>query len=121
MNSPKLKVVHYCKSVLRPGRPGRKGRHEICRQTRAGRAGPRPSENIGRERPGRRDVVCGDNYFAEHLEEAATEAVKLIASHKPDLFFAGPAFEAGRYGMSCGAICKAVEEKLNIPAVTWDV
>jgi betaine reductase len=31
---------------------------------------------------------------------------------------AGPAFLGGRYGVACGAICKAVKERLNIPAVT---
>ena len=30
---------------------------------------------------------------------------------------AGPAFNAGRYGMACGAICQALEP-LGIPAVT---
>ena len=31
---------------------------------------------------------------------------------------AGPAFNAGRYGVACGAICKAAQDKLGIPAVT---
>jgi glycine reductase len=42
----------------------------------------------------------------------------MIEKHKPDVFVAGPAFNAGRYGMACGTICKAVTEKLNIPTVT---
>ncbi len=35
-----------------------------------------------------------------------------------DIFFAGPAFQAGRYGVACGAICKAVKEKFNVPVIT---
>ena len=31
---------------------------------------------------------------------------------------AGPAFDAGRYGVACGEVCKVVQEKLGIPAVT---
>ena len=31
---------------------------------------------------------------------------------------AGPAFNAGRYGVACGTICKAVEERLMIPVIT---
>ena len=63
-------------------------------------------------------VICGDNYYAENLAKAESDILKMIISYKPDLFVAGPAFEAGRYGVACGAICKAVEEKLSIPVVT---
>ncbi len=31
---------------------------------------------------------------------------------------AGPAFNAGRYGTACGAVCAAVAEKFGIPVVT---
>jgi len=31
---------------------------------------------------------------------------------------AGPAFNAGRYGQACGALCQAVGRELGIPAVT---
>lgn len=63
-------------------------------------------------------VVCGDNYFGEHLEEARTEILKLIEPFRPDLFIAGPAFNAGRYGVACGTIAKAVEDALGIPVLT---
>ena len=35
-----------------------------------------------------------------------------------DLFIAGPAFNAGRYGLACGELCARVREDLGIPAVT---
>lgn len=63
-------------------------------------------------------VVCGDNWFGEHLEEAQERIVKMVEKYKPDLFLAGPAFNAGRYGVACGTICRAVEEKLGIPVLT---
>ena len=31
---------------------------------------------------------------------------------------AGPAFNAGRYGLACGAVCKAANDRLGLPAVT---
>src|SRR4030095_9565216 len=63
-------------------------------------------------------VICGDNYAAEHADRAIPELVALVASAKPDLLVAGPAFLAGRYGVACGALCAAVQAELTIPAVT---
>lgn len=63
-------------------------------------------------------IVCGDNYMADNPEKAVPEGIALIEKFKPDLFIAGPAFNAGRYGMNCGRMCKEVGEKLGIPTVT---
>ncbi len=63
-------------------------------------------------------IICGDNYFAEHAEKSLEEIIFLTRSFKPDLVIAGPAFNAGRYGMACAEVCKAVGEKLKIPAIT---
>ena len=32
----------------------------------------------------------------------------MVKKYNPDLFIAGPAFNAGRYGVACGDICKTV-------------
>lgn len=63
-------------------------------------------------------VVCGDSYFNENIEAATTKIIDLIKDYQADLFIAGPAFNAGRYGTACGTICKAVQDKLNIPTLT---
>lgn len=71
-------------------------------------------------------VVFGDNYLAEKTEVATGEILALLAplfkndedGDKPHLLLAGPAFNAGRYGLACGAICRAVEEHFALPAVT---
>lgn len=63
-------------------------------------------------------IVCGDNYMADNTEKAISEIFELMDDYKPDLFIAGPAFNAGRYGPACGALCKAVKEKLSIPTIT---
>ena len=63
-------------------------------------------------------VICGDSYFAENPEEASTKIIELISEFDIDLFIAGPAFNAGRYGIACGNISQVVQKEFNIPAVT---
>ena len=63
-------------------------------------------------------IVCGDSYFNENLEQAKADILEMVKSQKPDLFIAGPAFNAGRYGVACGTICAEVQEKLGIPVIT---
>lgn len=63
-------------------------------------------------------VICGDNYFTENGEEGAEEVFLLIPRQEFDIFIAGPAFNAGRYGLACGELCKRVTERLGLPAVT---
>lgn len=62
-------------------------------------------------------VVCGDSYFNEN-DDAINVIVDMIKSYEPDLVIAGPAFNAGRYGVAAGAVSEAVMNELNIPAVT---
>ena len=63
-------------------------------------------------------VVCGDSYFNENLEKVQVELIDMIKGCDPQLFIAGPAFNAGRYGVAAGTITKAVQDELGIPAVT---
>ena len=63
-------------------------------------------------------IVCGDNYFADHQDEALEEILKVVEEKTPDLFIAGPGFNAGRYGLACGTICDAVAAKYKIPVLT---
>jgi len=63
-------------------------------------------------------VVCGDSYFNENVAEAKKAVLAMVREAKPDIFIAGPAFNAGRYGVACGTICDAVHQELNIPVVT---
>lgn len=63
-------------------------------------------------------VICGDNYFGENLDLATDTIIEMVKDYEPDVFVAGPAFNAGRYGVACGTICKAVEERLGVPVIT---
>jgi betaine reductase len=63
-------------------------------------------------------IIAGDNYAAENLELLTELVVKHAKAVHAELFVAGPCFEAGRYGMVSGALCKAVQSELDIPVVT---
>lgn len=63
-------------------------------------------------------ICCGDNFIAENLEAVTAQVVEKIAAFQPDLFIAGPGFNAGRYGLACGSVTAAVRKQLKIPAVT---
>ncbi len=62
-------------------------------------------------------LVCGDNFFNEHLEDAAAAVRAWLRRVGPDLVVAGPAFAAGRYGSACAEVCRVAAET-GVPAVT---
>jgi glycine reductase complex component B subunit gamma len=62
-------------------------------------------------------VTCGDNTFSDNADDARLAVLKAFQELRPDLVIAGPAFEAGRYGIACGQVCKIAREQ-GIPAVT---
>ena len=63
-------------------------------------------------------IVCGDSYFNENMDAAAAQILDWIKSLDADLLIAGPAFNAGRYGVACGTVCAAAMEKLGIASIT---
>ena len=63
-------------------------------------------------------IVCGDSYFAEHEKDAKERILQWVREANPDVFIAGPAFNAGRYGYACANIAAAVQDELGIPALT---
>lgn len=63
-------------------------------------------------------VMCGDGYFNENIDEASEEILTMVKGFEPDLFIAGPAFNAGRYGVACGTITSVIQKELNIASLT---
>ena len=55
-------------------------------------------------------IIVGDNFFGEKEDEAKAFIAKVIDEQKPDIFVAGPAFNAGRYGFSCAGACQVANE-----------
>ena len=65
-------------------------------------------------------IVCGDNFINddENFKSVLPEIKKVIEEVKPDVFVAGPAFNAGRYGVACAKVCDYVRKELGVPSVT---
>ncbi|MDR1705477.1 MAG: glycine/betaine/sarcosine/D-proline family reductase selenoprotein B, partial [Clostridiales bacterium] len=114
----KLRVLHYINQFY--GGVGGEEKADYKPELREGPVGPgiALTQQFGGEAEILATVVCGDSYFNENVDEALGIILPMIEQYSPDVFVAGPAFNAGRYGMACGTVCKAVKEKLNIPAVT---
>ncbi len=114
----KLRVVHYINQFFAQIGGEEKAGHRP--ESREGFVGPGMAFNaaFGDKAEIVGTVVCGDSYFNENLETATNEVLEMIASFKPDLVIAGPAFNAGRYGMACGTVASAVKNKFGIPAIT---
>lgn len=55
-------------------------------------------------------IICGDNFFGQNEDEAKAFIAKVIDETQPDIFVAGPAFNAGRYGFACAGACKVAHE-----------
>jgi glycine reductase complex component B subunit gamma len=63
-------------------------------------------------------IVCGDNFFHEEEVKALSAIQDILARFQPDIFLAGPAFNAGRYGLACAKVCSWVRDNRRIPTVT---
>lgn len=63
-------------------------------------------------------LICGDNFMGSNTDEALKRMLDMLEGLEFDMLIAGPAFQAGRYGVACGNICKAVHEKFGVPCVT---
>jgi glycine reductase complex component B subunit gamma len=113
-----VRIVHYLNQFF--GQIGGEDQAGIPPKVVTGPVGP--GVLIERLAAGRAKVVatliCGDNYFAEKSEEALRELLSALRLHNPDLLVAGPAFNAGRYGLACGALCAAAGRETGLVTVT---
>lgn len=113
-----IRVVHYINQFF--ANIGGEEMAHIAPEVREGVVGPGMALNkaFKGEAEVVGTVICGDSYFAENQEKAEAEVLEMIKGLNPDIVIAGPAFNAGRYGTACGAVCKMVEEQLKVPTVT---
>lgn len=114
----KIRVVHYINQFF--GQIGGEEKADVPPELREGAVGPGMALNdaMGEEGEIVATVICGDSYFNENIDRASGEIISMIKAHRPDVVIAGPAFNAGRYGVASGAVAKAVSEGLNIPVVS---
>lgn len=114
----KFKVVHYINQFF--AGIGGEEKADIKPEIRDGVVGPGMALQgaMGEDVEIVATIICGDSYFNENVEEAQAEILAMVKKHNPDLFIAGPAFNAGRYGTACGTIAKAVKDELGINVLT---
>ncbi|PJE80052.1 Glycine reductase complex component B subunit gamma [invertebrate metagenome] len=112
-----IRIVHYINQFF-----GQKGGEEAANLPIELVDGPvGPGGAIAAGLSGKAEIVktiiCGDSYFNENEAEASQGVREILENVKPDLLVAGPAFNAGRYGMACGRVGEVANE-LGIPAIT---
>ena len=112
-----LKILHYVNQFF-AGRGGEEMANMEL-ETAAGPTGPGARLNVlfGEDAEITATLVAGDNWVSENEDVAAVQLRDAILKRGPDVVVAGPAFNAGRYGLACGLVCKVAQEA-GIPAVT---
>jgi glycine reductase len=63
-------------------------------------------------------MYVGDNHFHDHKDEALRAIIDAVRTAGTQVLIAGPAFNSGRYGMTCVEACNAVASELAIPCAT---
>jgi betaine reductase len=113
-----MRIVHYLNQFF--GQIGGEDKADTPCQMKRGPIGPGIlfQQFFGDRGEIAATIICGDNLAAQSPEETGQKVAAMAAEHRPDLFLAGPAFSAGRYGLACGAACQAVGRRLGILAVT---
>lgn len=113
-----FRIVHYLNQFF--GQVGGEDKADISPFSKEGPVGPGAALQaaIGPAGTIVATVICGDSWFNENIDTAKEQVKELIARYKPDLVVAGPAFNAGRYGMACGAVAEAINLGLAIPVIS---
>lgn len=112
------RVIHYINQFF--AGIGGEDKADVGPEVREGVVGPGMAFKaaLGGEAEIVATFICGDNYFANHMDEVSALVVETVREYKADALIAGPAFNAGRYGAACASVCAAVQKALHIPVVT---
>lgn len=110
------KAIHYINQFF--AGIGGEEKADYKPEIREGLVGPAMALNSVIDAEITHTVICGDNFMGSNKDEAVDRILNFLEDKEFDIFIAGPAFQAGRYGVACGTICKAVKEKFNVPVIT---
>lgn len=113
-----MKVLHYLNQFFAGIGGEEKAGQEVLFISRAVGVGGVIENNLKDRGIEYATLACGDNYFHEEAEKALGTMRAALEQFKPDLFLAGPAFNAGRYGLACAKVCSWVRDNWRIPAIT---
>jgi glycine reductase complex component B subunit gamma len=112
-----LRVVHYVNQFF--AGIGGEAAAGTPVEVRQGAVGPGRvlAEALGPDALVAATIVCGDNHFNDERETAHARVREALAELAPDVVVAGPAFEAGRYGVACAEVALLAQAQ-GVPAVT---
>ncbi len=101
------RVIHYINQFF--GGIGGEEKADIAPEVREGFVGPGMAlaKGLADQAEIVATIICGDNYCVGNQEEVGAVIADAIKKYDADAFIAGPAFNAGRYGMACGTACAA--------------
>jgi glycine reductase len=111
------KVIHYINQFF--GGIGGEEMADRRPEVRGGAVGPGLAFNkaLGGQAEIAATIICGDNYCVGHQEEVARLITDTVAQYQAEALVAGPAFNAGRYGMACGLAASSAEAA-GLPSLT---
>lgn len=114
----KKKIIYYLNQFF--GQIGGEDQASVAPLFKEGGVGPAKPFGDALEEAGELvgTVICGDNYFNENKEESLAFLQEINEKYKPDIVVAGPAFNAGRYGMACAGVAEFFAKEVGIPVVT---
>ncbi len=113
-----MRILHFLNQFF--GGVGGEEHANMPPEVREGPIGPgRLLENALKAEGGEvvATIICGDNYIVEEKDSALEIVREALDKYGPDVLIAGPAFDAGRYGLGCAYVCIAAQDR-GIPAVT---
>ena len=112
-----IRVIHYLNQFF-AGIGGEEAANTPV-EVREGPVGPgRPLQAaLGDQGSVVATIICGDNYLTDARPAALGNIAGALKAWRPHVVVAGPAFQAGRYGVACVEVCKAADAH-GIPAVT---
>ncbi|MBI4319766.1 MAG: glycine/betaine/sarcosine/D-proline family reductase selenoprotein B [Chloroflexi bacterium] len=118
MISQTIEVVHYVNQFFAGIGGEEKAEHPL--EVREGPVGPGRGLQplLGDRARIVTTIVCGDDFYNSNRLSVRERVIELLANRRPQVFIAGPAFGAGRYGVACGDLCQAVTVELGLPAIT---
>lgn len=110
-------IIYYVNQFF--GQIGGEEKAHIAPEFREGVVGPSMGfeKELGEELKVFGTIICGDNYYNENKEEADAFLKDIYEKYKPDLVVAGPAFNAGRYGMACAGVAEYFDS-VGVPVIS---
>src|SRR3712207_3328457 len=96
-----IRIVHYLNQFFAGTGGEERANLPVSDADGAGGPGRRLQQLLGQDGTIVRTVYAGDNYISEHAEAARAAVRDLLTAVMPDVVVAGPAFDAGRYGVAC--------------------